>query len=148
MGQTPNEITGVLSPVIDLSKNYLADVPLQDAQANQITSTITTTIADFTVPTGELWYTFAITTQSISTAGGRDGIAVPVFRSPGGGVQIPLATVYQTPQTLALGESHTVAKIFPEPLLLGPGTVVGSTILHTNGTLSVITTALYRSVQV
>lgn len=148
-GQTPKDTLPDLQPSIDLTDNYVADLPLQAEQGTAITSSVATTQAVVEVPAGQLWYVFCVTTQSVSTGANRDGIAVPVLRSPvSGGLQIPLETVYFTPQTLALGESHVVSRVFGKPWLVGPGTEFGSVILHTNGQLSLTTSVVFRSVSV
>lgn len=70
-GQSPADVSPVLSAGIDLTQFYLGDRPLNTAVATTAGVNANGVVAGsaITVPDGELWFVYAAQTQAISTAG-------------------------------------------------------------------------------
>lgn len=150
-GQTPGDTVGVLSPVIDLTPNYLADIPFSTAQASDIGFVTGTNFGVVEVPAGELWYAYVIGSEGIfSGVSTNNGDIVTVLVTPSGVVPVPLMSsgFAQAPNSLA-SESVTRVAQFPQPIIVGPGTQFATRIIQLPAAeMTCITNVIYRSVQV
>jgi len=127
-GETPKDSSGVLSPTIDLTPNYLANIPLQIALAVAgASSTIGyKTASQVTVPAGELWYVFAASAQRISTAAnGANNISLCLVTANTSGVCHIASFDGGTTSPLANLDSSIAGITFETPLLLNPGNALG-----------------------
>jgi len=147
-GKTPADTTGFVSPVIDLTPNYLADIPIQVEQASQVGNTVGTLYGTVTVPNGELWYVYFVTSEGIATAAGALNV-IPVLVTSSGTLSVPLEKMEAGLGSYAATESMVSVATFPDGFLLGPGTRFATRITNPGGAnISMITSVVYRSVQV
>lgn len=150
-GQTPSDTTGVLSPVIDLTPNYLADIPFDVGQASDISNTVGLNLGVVTVPAGELWYVYAISSEQISAGAGTSGAIATVLNVPTAALSMVLATSF-APSVVPYGAGNSNAAFvnFPNPILLGPGAQIASRVIVPvgGGSPNNLTSVLYRSVSV
>jgi len=153
-GRTPPETTGVLSPVIDLTPNYLADIPFEIAQASSPAAALTpgTNYGIVTVPAGELWYVYQVSAQIIANGAGDALDCFPVLVAPSGVVPVPL--VNGTTSGFGSASANALENVpcgvtFAYPLLVGPGSRI-ATQTRTGGasTRTPVTSVIYRPVQV
>jgi len=148
-GQTPADTNGVLSPVIDLTPNYLADIPLQVAQANNVGNAVGTLYGTVTVPNGELWYVYVVATEGIATAAGAMNVIPVLVAAASGVLSVPLQKMEAGLGAYAAAESQTSVATFPDALLVGPGTRFATRVTNPGGgNISMTTSVVYRSVQV
>jgi len=150
-GQTPQDSSGVLSPTIDLTPNYLANIPYTAGLANEVSTTIGLK-AILEVPAGELWYVYAVSSEVVASAASQVLTGVPCIIVPGAGGAtnyVPLTTcglVLQNPGAALDSRVHAVS--FSVPLLVNPGTQFATRIVSAFGSRTSLTTVLYKAVQV
>jgi hypothetical protein len=152
-GNTPAEPIGLLSPVLDLTDNYLADLQLQTAVASGTfgSGDIGTNINEVEVPAGQLWYVYGVSGEVVAgaTTLSNYGFGLVVDTNTGFGAH--WLTEFQTAPILALlqFESWQVAWNNPKPLLLGSGSILAmrQTRLWSNAS-ACTTSVLFRSVVV
>ena len=152
-GRTPPDTTGVLSPVIDLTPNYLSDIPFEVAQTAAVVSAAQTVVALVTVPAGELWYCYVIASEFIATASAQILNGVVVLRPPSGTLSVALTDRFITPSgmlTTGAGDSVTSSWTSATPFLAGPGTVFASKLIVEPGASNIncVTSVMHRPVTV
>ena len=152
-GQTPADTTGVLSPVIDLTANYLADLVLETGQASSNATLVAgQNYGVVTVPDAELWYIYHVTSQIIADSSGDSLDCSPVLVTPSGVVPVFLCNSLSrgfSTSSGAVGDTLPSGVTYGNPLLVGPGTRFATQVfLQTAGTRTAVTSVIYRSVSV
>lgn len=127
-GRTPAEPLGALAPTMDLTPNYLADIPLEVVQASTGAAVLALQfVAPVTVPAGELWYVYAVSVEIVGTAANW-AVGVPALSGPtdGGVTNVSLAVppIVETAPAGVVHQLITGVK-FDSPLLLSSGSVLG-----------------------
>ena len=125
-GNTPSDFSGVLSPGIDLTEFYAADIPLEieNTQVAGSTQAPPGIIADVTVPAGEQWLVYggsAICTYSSTALSVRTQL---VFRpaSPLSAVVV-LAVDVPGPFSAVVGQTQSAAWRPSRPWIVRSGSV-------------------------
>lgn len=157
-GQTPKDPIQQLAPVMDLTPNYLADIPLETTAALESASAadIGTNIAIVTVPPGELWYVYGVSGEAVAPSStlklvfgvvlvaasglGNHWIAEPQINNVSvTGVDLPYLQF----------ESYVVAEWFTTPFLASAGSAFAIRQTRLWSTTSVATTSVaHRTVKV
>jgi hypothetical protein len=153
LGRTPQEIDESVRGVVDLTQFYLSDKTLVSAAAAEvlITPSVGTVHAINTIPNGEAWFVYNITTKLVSNATIAVNL-IPTIVVPDNvaNVQHQLQTGSSS-ATLTSGVNQLIrSNNFDNPWLLGAGTQIGSYChsASTPGTnnLTVVTSVLYVQV--
>lgn len=149
-GRTPKEPLGDLSPVIDLTQNYLADIPMEVAQGQSAGPFLGSTFdATITVPAGELWYVYAGSAESFTAVFDQYTYPALAVAAAGGSTIVLLAGPDASPWN-ATGSTLMAAANWSPPVLYGAGNVFGAFGLRQNAVGAVVarTKILYRKVLV
>lgn len=152
-GQTPKDPLTQLTPSMDLTPNYLADIPLQIG-FNQTSAAVLafTFVAPVEVPAGELWYVYACGCEFVNAGAGYSNGVIAVSGPVDGGVTVcPLFTNQSWDAAPQGGNWTTLLGItYPTPLLLSSGSVLGILVGQQVGTgaSNGRTKVAYRSVKV
>ena len=151
-GKTPADTDPRLQQVLDLTANYLADIPFEIAQNSQNTTLATgQNYAEIVVPDFSLWYVYQIESRIVSGDTGQGLDTFTVMTGPSGTVPIMLGDNQPDFNTISavIGQNRPRGVKYNPPLLCSAGTTFATQVpLQTAGARNAITSVLYKQVLV